>query len=114
MVSAARLVKLSNTRIQWQLNAPSFFLGLAMYLCVVVAPVRHGDICNRMCFLGHTHTMGFYDTGPSTIIIKKEGLGTRLCLAGIKVGGPQSNYQLPILKSANKMVICVSILILHS
>ena len=56
--------------------------------------------------------MGFYgfcDTGPSTIIIKKEGLAMRLYLAGIKVGSPQSNHQLPILKSANEKVICVSI-----
>ena len=42
----------------------------------------------EMRFLGHTHAMGFYGfaifsrTRPSTIITKKEGLGTRLHWSG--------------------------------
>ena len=55
-----------------------------MCSCVVVASIRHGDVCDRNLFLGHTHTMSFY--GFCDIFVyqalqnhnKKEGLGTRL------------------------------------
>ena len=40
-------------------------------MCMVVAPICHGDV---MRFLGHIHVIGFYDISCTGPFHKKEGL----------------------------------------